>query len=143
MLGANDGASGVAVVLEIARALPDRLDGPLVHVALFDAEEARGERDFERDGTRGSRQYVRYAREAERRGGAVQGTPPLREIDSMILLDLVGTATCRSPGGELDPTSTSRSPPRRSRRTRPSAAPRRRCPTITSRSSRPGSPPST
>ena len=97
MLGANDGAAGVAAVLEIARALPNRLDGPSVHLALFDAEEARGERDFERDGTRGSRQYVRYAREAERRGGPVQGTPPLRQIDSMILLDLVGDCDLQIP----------------------------------------------
>ena len=97
MQGANDGASGVAVVLEIARALPSRVEGPSVHVALFDAEEARGERDFALDGTRGIRQYVRYAREAERRGGPVQGTRPLRQIDSMILLDLVGDCDLQIP----------------------------------------------
>src|SRR5918994_4517940 len=38
-VGANDGASGVAVVLELARALPERVEGPSIHVALFDAEE--------------------------------------------------------------------------------------------------------
>jgi glutaminyl-peptide cyclotransferase len=84
-VGANDGASGVAVVLELARQLHAPLDGPSVYLALFDAEEARGDRPFEVDGTRGSRQYVRLAR----RGGG-QGTPPLRKIESMILFDLVG-----------------------------------------------------
>ena len=54
-MGANDGASGVAVVLELARALASDapLDGPSVHLALFDAEEARGTRPFDVDGTRG------------------------------------------------------------------------------------------
>lgn len=86
-VGANDGASGVAVVLELARDLAPagRLDGPAVNVALFDAEEARGNRSFDRDGTRGSRQYVRLSRH-----GGRQGTPPLRKIDAMILLDMVG-----------------------------------------------------
>jgi glutaminyl-peptide cyclotransferase len=96
-VGANDGASGVAVVLELARALPDRVDGPSVRLALFDAEEARGVRPFEQDGTRGSRQYVRYAREADRRGESVQGSPPLRMIGSMILLDMVGDCDLQIP----------------------------------------------
>jgi Zn-dependent M28 family amino/carboxypeptidase len=96
LVGANDGASGVAVVLELARALPDRVEGPSVHFALFDAEEARGDRSFEADGLRGSRQYVAYAR-ASRGGRRVQGTPPLREIQSMILLDLVGDCDLQIP----------------------------------------------
>jgi glutaminyl-peptide cyclotransferase len=95
-VGANDGASGVAVVLELARALPDSVTGPSVHVALFDAEEARGDRPFEVDGTRGSRQYVRYAQES-RPGRLVQGTPPLAEIQSMILFDLVGDCDLQIP----------------------------------------------
>ncbi|MET0731103.1 MAG: M28 family peptidase, partial [Solirubrobacterales bacterium] len=37
--GANDGASGVAVVLELARALAPEVQGPTLHLALFDAEE--------------------------------------------------------------------------------------------------------
>jgi Zn-dependent M28 family amino/carboxypeptidase len=56
-----------------------------VQFVLFDAEEARGDRPFEVDGTRGSRQYVRYAQ----RGGE-QGAVPLARIDAMVLLDLVG-----------------------------------------------------
>jgi glutaminyl-peptide cyclotransferase len=83
-VGANDGASGVAVVLELARALPDKVSGPSIRIALFDAEEARGDRPFEVDGTRGSRQYVRYAKRAK------DGSPPLDSIRGMVLFDLVG-----------------------------------------------------
>jgi hypothetical protein len=90
-VGANDGASGVAVVLELARALPDRVAGPSIEIALFDAEEARGDKPFEADGTRGSRQYVRYARS----GG--QGSPPLDEIRAMVLFDLVGDCDLQIP----------------------------------------------
>ena len=85
LVGANDGASGVAVVLEIARALPDRLDGRSIHIALFDAEEARGNREFAVDGLRGSRQYVERAA-----AGGRQGAAPLKEIEAMVLFDLVG-----------------------------------------------------
>jgi glutaminyl-peptide cyclotransferase len=84
-VGANDGASRVAVVLELARALRGSVGGPSVSIALFDAEEARGDRSFEVDGTRGSRQYVKLARAG---GGA--GVPALGEIEAMILLDMVG-----------------------------------------------------
>jgi glutaminyl-peptide cyclotransferase len=91
-VGANDGASGVAVALELARALPDRVQGPSIHIALFDAEEARGDRPFEQDGTRGSSQYVRYAE-----AGGRQGSPPLDEIASMVLFDLVGDCDLQIP----------------------------------------------
>jgi Zn-dependent M28 family amino/carboxypeptidase len=91
-VGANDGASGVAVVLELARALDAPLDGPSVQIALFDAEEARGDRPFERDGTRGSRQFVRLARH-----GGRQGALPLRRIQSMILFDMVGDCDLEIP----------------------------------------------
>jgi glutaminyl-peptide cyclotransferase len=90
--GANDGASGVAVVLELARALAPRVQGPAIHLALFDAEEARGDRDFLSDGLRGSRQYVEYAR----RGGT-QGSAPLDEIGAMVLFDLVGDCSLQLP----------------------------------------------
>jgi Zn-dependent M28 family amino/carboxypeptidase len=93
-VGANDGASGVAVVLELARALAPQapLAGPTVHLALFDAEEARGDRDFSEDGTRGSRQYVDYAR-----NGAQQGSPAPAEIRAMVLFDLVGDCDLQIP----------------------------------------------
>lgn len=86
-VGANDGASGVAILLELARTLPRPLPGPSVQLVFFDAEEARGDRDFESDGTRGSRQYVRYARHARR---ARQGAPALKSIDAMVLFDMIG-----------------------------------------------------
>ena len=92
-VGANDGASGVAVVLELVRSLPAKLDGPSLRIALFDAEEARPGRAFEEDGTRGSRQYVRYA--ARDRGR--QGSPPLRSIRAMVLFDLVGDCGLQIP----------------------------------------------
>ena len=94
LLGANDGASGVAVVLELARVLVAEgpVDGPSISIALFDAEEARGDRDFEEDGTRGSRQYVELAEE-----GGGQGAPPLDGIESMVLFDLVGDCELEIP----------------------------------------------
>jgi glutaminyl-peptide cyclotransferase len=101
-VGANDGASGVAVVLELARALGERapLPGPSIAIALFDAEEARGDRPFDEDGTRGSRRYVRYAE----RGGR-QGAPPLEEIGAMVLFDMVGDCDLRIPReANSDPT---------------------------------------
>ena len=94
LLGANDGASGVAVVLELARVLAAEapLEGPSISIALFDAEEARGETPFSEDGTRGSRQYVSLSEE-----GGGQGAPPLAEIESMILFDLVGDCELEIP----------------------------------------------
>jgi hypothetical protein len=83
-VGANDNASGVAAVLELALSLSRPLPGPSVAIALFDGEEARGDRDFETDGLRGSRQYVDYARAGR------QGAPPATAIAAMLLLDMVG-----------------------------------------------------
>lgn len=90
-LGANDGASGVAVILELARKLPRPLPGPSLAIALFDGEEARGNRPFELDGTRGSEQYVDYAE------SGAQGTPPLEQIRAMVLFDLVGDCELQIP----------------------------------------------
>lgn len=93
-VGANDGASGVAVVLELARVLSDEapLEGPEVRLALFDGEEARGDWVFAEDGTRGSRQYVAYAG-----SGGAQGSPPLDTISAMVLFDLVGDCDLQIP----------------------------------------------
>ncbi len=73
------------MVLELARSLPRPLPGPSVAVALFDGEEARGERSFESDGKRGSTQYVELAA-----GGGAPGVPPLEEVEAMVLFDMVG-----------------------------------------------------
>ena len=89
--GANDGASGVAVVLELARSLPQPLLGPSIAIALFDAEEARGSREFSEDGKRGSSQYVELAE------SAAQGSPPLDEIRAMVLFDMVGDCDLEVP----------------------------------------------
>lgn len=91
-VGANDGASGVAVLLELARSLPARVGGPSIQLVFFDGEEARGERAFEVDGTRGSRQYVAYAK----RGG-LQASAPLGQIRAMVLYDMVGDCDLRVP----------------------------------------------
>ena len=84
-VGANDGASGVAVVLELARTLPRRLAGPSIYLVLFDAEESPHGESFESGGDRGSRQFVRYSRD-----GGRQGSPALKGIRAMVLFDMVG-----------------------------------------------------
>jgi glutaminyl-peptide cyclotransferase len=74
-VGANDGASGTAVVLELARHLEPRELRPTIVFAFFDGEESpRGSVDFARDGMRGSA----VAAEA------------FDEVEAMILLDYVG-----------------------------------------------------
>jgi glutaminyl-peptide cyclotransferase len=89
-VGANDGASGVAVLLELARTMPRPLPGPSVQLVFFDAEEARGN-NFDADGDRGSRQYVKYARSGE------QGSAPLDEIKAMVLFDMIGDCDLEVP----------------------------------------------
>jgi peptidase M28-like protein len=98
-VGANDGASGVAVLLELARDLPRRLDGPSIDLVFFDAEEARGDRPFDLDGARGSQQFIQYAQ----RSGA-DGSPPFDEIRAMVLFDMVGDCKLAIPReGNSDP----------------------------------------
>jgi hypothetical protein len=67
-VGANDGASGTAVVLELARTLRPRELGPTVVFAFFDGEEApAGTPDdaFAEEGLRGSRAAAEAFSEAE------------------------------------------------------------------------------
>ena len=95
-VGANDGASGVGVVLGIARVV-DRLveEGELsgsYTFVFFDGEEARGDLPFEEDGTRGSRQFVALAEE-----GGGEGAPPIDDIEAMFLLDMVGDCDLEIP----------------------------------------------
>ena len=74
-VGANDGASGTAVVVELARRLEPRDLRPTVVFVLFDGEESpRGSENFERDGMRGSTVAAKVYGDAE----------------AMILLDFVG-----------------------------------------------------
>jgi glutaminyl-peptide cyclotransferase len=91
-VGANDGASGVAVVLELARNLPRRLEGPSIDLVLFDAEEAPRGASFDSGGDRGSRQFVRYAE-----NGGEQGSPAVSRIRAMVLFDMVGDCDLQVP----------------------------------------------
>ena len=80
-------------MLELARSLPAKVDGPDLRLALFDAEEAGPGEDFLSDGIRGSTQYVRYAARDKRR----QGSPPLKSIEAMVLFDMVGDCDLELP----------------------------------------------
>jgi glutaminyl-peptide cyclotransferase len=91
-VGANDGASGVATVLELARDLPPRLDGPSIDLVLFDAEESPRGTSFQAGGDRGSAQFVRYSRQ-----GGRAGSPRLSEIRAMVLFDMVGDCDLHVP----------------------------------------------
>jgi len=77
-VGANDGASGVAVVVAAARAL-SRIrrpaGAPELRFALFDGEEAPPGADFLEGGVRGSRAYAR------RHGD---------DVAALVLVDMVG-----------------------------------------------------
>ena len=79
-VGASDGASSTAALLELARVIKARPQLPFTIELLFlDGEEATGEwRDP--DNTYGSRHYVEVARK----------TGTLKSLKAMILLDMVG-----------------------------------------------------
>jgi Zn-dependent M28 family amino/carboxypeptidase len=84
-VGANDGASGVAVVVELARALRSTgaRRGREIRFVLFDAEESpRGSDDFHEDGLRGSRAYVARHRS---------------EVGAAIVVDMIGDADLSIP----------------------------------------------
>jgi glutaminyl-peptide cyclotransferase len=81
-VGANDGASGTAVVLQLARTIRARELRPTVVFAFFDGEEApAGSGDFYEDGLRGSKVAAKSFRGAE----------------AMILLDMVGDRSLAIP----------------------------------------------
>jgi Zn-dependent M28 family amino/carboxypeptidase len=71
--GANDGASGVAVLLELARVLPPDLPGE-IWLVFFDAEDNGSIPG--RDWAMGSRAFVE---------GALEGQP-----DAVVIVDMVG-----------------------------------------------------
>jgi Zn-dependent M28 family amino/carboxypeptidase len=78
-LGASDGASSTAALLELARLLKDRPRPFTIELLFFDGEEAFVEWG-PTDGTYGSRHYVQHARSA----GSLNG------IKALVLLDLIG-----------------------------------------------------
>jgi len=81
-VGANDGASGVAVLLELARVLPHRARALGYQLVFFDGEEAVGPNIGERDGLYGSRALAARMR--------ADGT--LAEVRALVLIDMVGDA---------------------------------------------------
>jgi glutaminyl-peptide cyclotransferase len=83
-VGAVDGASGTAVVTQLARTAKPRRLGPTVVYLLLDGEEAPAgvpDSDFERYGLRGSK----------------AAAPRYRDAEAMILLDFVGERGLRVP----------------------------------------------
>jgi glutaminyl-peptide cyclotransferase len=91
-VGANDGGSSAAFLLELARVLKARTSSVAIELVFFDGEEAVIEWGG-RDRTYGSRHYVETAQR--------DGT--LREIGAMILVDMIGD---RQLGIRREPTST-------------------------------------
>jgi Zn-dependent M28 family amino/carboxypeptidase len=83
-VGANDGGSSAAFLIELARALKARANALPIEVLFFDGEEAvvawQGD-----DHTYGSRHYVDAARKA--------GT--LKEIRALVLVDMIGDRDLR------------------------------------------------
>jgi Zn-dependent M28 family amino/carboxypeptidase len=79
-VGASDGASSTAALLELARILKARKDLPFtIELLFFDGEEAVGEWSAT-DSTYGSRHYV----DAARKSGS------LKSIRALVLLDMIG-----------------------------------------------------
>ena len=67
---------------------------------FFDGEEARGDQPFTKDGLRGSRQYVAYAKRSTASRG-VQGAAPIDSIKAMVLLDMIGDCGLHIPREQL------------------------------------------
>ncbi len=78
-VGANDGGSSAAMLLELARVLKDRRNAFTTELVFFDGEEAALEWAGT-DHTYGSRHYV----DAARRSGT------LKSIRAMVLVDMIG-----------------------------------------------------
>jgi len=78
-VGANDAASGVALLLELARLLPSRSPEVTYELVFFDGEEALGRNISQRDGLYGSRALARSLAE----------TGELAQIAAFLLVDMV------------------------------------------------------
>ncbi|MBN1439125.1 MAG: M28 family peptidase [Anaerolineales bacterium] len=81
VLGANDGASGVAVLLELARTLELDWERRQVWLVFFDAEDNGGLDGW--DWIAGSRQFARRVRQDMAAGA---------QFTAMILVDMIGDA---------------------------------------------------
>jgi glutaminyl-peptide cyclotransferase len=80
-VGANDSASGTAVVRQLARTIRPRTVRPTLVFVFFDGEEAPPNTNFDQEGLRGSRVAAKVFRRAE----------------AMVLLDFVGDRNLRLP----------------------------------------------
>jgi hypothetical protein len=79
-VGASDGASSTAALLELGRVLKARQNEYTIELLFFDGEEAVVEWSRNNDNTYGSRHYVQAAQQA--------GT--LRSLQALVLLDMIG-----------------------------------------------------
>jgi Zn-dependent M28 family amino/carboxypeptidase len=79
-VGANDGGSSAAFLLEIARVLKGRRNAMTIEILFLDGEEARLPDWSGTDNTYGSRHYV----EAARRDGS------MTMLKAMLLVDMIG-----------------------------------------------------
>jgi Zn-dependent M28 family amino/carboxypeptidase len=79
-VGANDGASSTAALLELGRVLKQRQNELTIELLFLDGEEARMPEWRGLDNTYGSRHYVEAARKANTLGS----------LKALILLDMIG-----------------------------------------------------
>jgi glutaminyl-peptide cyclotransferase len=79
-VGANDGASSTAALLELARVLKQRQNEFTIELLFLDGEEARMTEWRGLDNTYGSRHYVDAARKAN----------TLSTLKALVLLDMIG-----------------------------------------------------
>jgi glutaminyl-peptide cyclotransferase len=80
-VGANDGASGSAILLESAHCIQPKKFGPSIWLVFFDGEEALAYWS-ERDSLYGSRHFIQ----------SLKDSGELGHVKAMILLDMVGDA---------------------------------------------------
>ena len=84
-VGANDGGSSAAFLIEIARVLKERRNPLSIELVFFDGEEAIVDWHKDNDHTYGSQYYVDAARS--------DGT--LKDIRALILVDMIGDRDLR------------------------------------------------
>jgi Zn-dependent M28 family amino/carboxypeptidase len=83
-VGANDGASGTAVLLELARCLKDKSNPLTIWLVFFDGEEAfvRWTRD---DSLYGSRHMAKFLKDSGQ----------IKNVKAVLILDMIGDAHLR------------------------------------------------
>jgi len=79
-VGANDGASSTAALLELGRVLKSRQNELTIELLFLDGEEARMPEWRGNDNTYGSRHYVQ----------AAQKSGSLKSLRALVLLDMIG-----------------------------------------------------